>query len=77
MSPGVPDGIKVDIQGHVYTSSATGVQVFTPVGDRIGEIMAPGAANFTFGGPQNDVLFILCDTLIWQAKLQATGVRIS
>lgn len=74
VSPGVPDGIKVDALDRVYTSSATGVQVFTPDGDLIGEIMAPGVANFTFGGPANDVLFILCDTHIWQAKLQVAGV---
>jgi len=75
VSPGVPDGIKLDVHGRVYTSSATGVQVFTPEGDLIGEIMAPGVANFTFGGPDNDVLFILADTQIWQAKLQVAGVR--
>ena len=75
VSPGVPDGIKLDGQGRVYTSSGTGVQVFTPDGDLIGEIIAPGVANFTFGGPDNDVLFILDDTKIWQAKLQVAGVR--
>jgi len=75
VSPGVPDGIKLDANGRVYTSSATGVQVFTPEGDLIGEIIAPGVANFTFGGPNNDVLFILGDTKIWQAKLQVAGVR--
>jgi gluconolactonase len=77
ISPGVPDGIKLDMQGRVYTSSATGVQVFTPEGDLLGEIMAPGVANFTFGGPGNDVLFILGDTVIWQAKLAAAGVLTS
>jgi len=75
VAPGVPDGIKVDRQGRVYTSSATGVQVFTPEGDLLGEIPAPGVANFTFGGPKNDVLFILCDTVIWQVKLQVSGSR--
>lgn len=75
VSPGVPDGIKVDVLDRVYTSSATGVQVFTPDGDLIGQIMAPGVANFTFGGPTNDVLFILGDTRIWQAKLEVAGVR--
>ena len=74
VSPGVPDGIKVDVKGHVYTSSATGVQVFSPGGDLLGEIMAPGGANFIFGGPKKDVLFILGDTRIWQARLQARGV---
>ncbi|MEZ5875427.1 MAG: SMP-30/gluconolactonase/LRE family protein [Hyphomicrobiales bacterium] len=77
VSPGVPDGIKLDTRGHVYTSSGTGVQVFTPESDLIGEIVAPGVANFTFGGPQNDVLFILGDTRIWQAKLQVAGVLTS
>lgn len=73
VSPGVPDGIKLDAQGHVFTSSGTGVQVFTPQGDLMGEIIAPGVANFSFGGPNNDVLFILGDTNIWQAKLQVAG----
>jgi gluconolactonase len=77
ISPGIPDGIKLDVQGRVYTSSATGVQVFTPDGDLLGEIIAPGVANFTFGGPDNDVLFILCDTVIWQAKLAVAGVLTS
>ncbi len=73
VTPGVPDGIKLDTKGRVYTSSASGVQVFTPEGDLIGEIMAPGVANFTFGGPGNDVLFILADTLIWQTRIKAKG----
>jgi gluconolactonase len=77
ISPGVPDGIKLDAQGHVYTSSATGVQVFTPDGDLIGEILAPGGANFTFGAPANDVLFILGDTRIWQVQLHVAGVPTS
>jgi gluconolactonase len=77
VSPGVPDGIKVDMLDRVYTSSATGVQVFTPSGDLIGEIIAAGVANFTFGGHDNDVLFILCDTRIWQAKLQVIGALTS
>ena len=77
VSPGAPDGIKLDVQGRVYTSSLTGVQVFTPEGDLLGEIIAPGVANFTFGGPDNDVLFILGDTVIWQARLAVAGVLTS
>jgi len=73
VSPGVPDGIKCDSHGRVYVSSATGVQVFSDDGELLGEIMAPGVANFTFGGPDNDVLFILADTRIWQAALNVAG----
>jgi gluconolactonase len=74
VTPGIPDGIKVDEEGRVYASSASGVQVFSPDGDRLGEIAAPGATNFVFGGPARDVLFILRDTAVLQAALQARGL---
>lgn len=72
-TPGFPDGIKVDAAGRVYASAFSGVQVFNPPGDLIGEIRLPGAVNFTFGGPENNILFIMADTAIWAAILQATG----
>lgn len=73
IAPGFPDGIKVDACGRVYASSFSGVQVFNPDGERIGEIALPGAVNFTFGGPDRDVLFITADDAIWAARLQATA----
>jgi gluconolactonase len=73
ISPGFPDGIKVDSDGRVYVSSLTGVQVFDTSGDRLGEIELPGAVNFTFGGPDRDVLFITTDTAVWAAQLKAKG----
>ena len=66
-TPGFPDGIKVDLAGHVFASSFSGVQVFSPAGDLIGQIRLPGAVNFTFGGPGGDVLFVTADTAIWAA----------
>ena len=75
-TPGFPDGIKVDLAGHVYASSFSGVQVFSPAGDLIGQIRLPGAVNFTFGGPGGEVLFITTDTAIWAAVLNpAAGIR--
>jgi gluconolactonase len=73
VSPGIPDGLKVDTAGRLYSSSASGVQVFNRDGDLIGEIIAPGVANFTFGGPQNNVLYLMADTRIWAASIQAVG----
>jgi gluconolactonase len=73
ISPGFPDGIKVDSEGRVYVSSFSGVQVFAPTGDLLGEVQLPGAVNFTFGGPDLSVLFITADDAIWAAQLQATG----
>jgi gluconolactonase len=71
--PGFPDGIKVDGDGRVYVSAFSGVQVFSPDGDLLGEIRVPGAVNFTFGGPSGNVLFITADSAIYAACLQATG----
>jgi len=67
VTPGIPDGIKVDSEGRVYVSSSSGVQVFDPRGDLLGEIRLPGAVNFTFGGPEGNVLFITSDTAVWAA----------
>jgi gluconolactonase len=70
---GFPDGIKVDSEGRVYASAFSGVQVFSPDGDLIGEIELPGAVNFTFGGPDRNVLFITADDAVWAAVLAVTG----
>jgi gluconolactonase len=72
-TPGFPDGIKVDDAGRVYASAFSGVQVFSPGGDLIGEIRLPSAVNFAFGGPAGNVLFITTDTAVWAAVLAAKG----
>lgn len=72
-TPGFPDGIKVDAEGRVYASAFSGVQVFEPGGELIGEIRLPGAVNFTFGGPDRNVLFITADDALWAAVLNTTG----
>jgi gluconolactonase len=72
--PGFPDGIKVDAAGRVYVSCDRGVLVLDPDGGLLGEIAVPGGAvNFTFGGPERNVLLITADDAIWAAALQATG----
>ena len=72
-TPGFPDGIKVDRDGRVYASASSGVQVFSPAGDLIGQISLPGTVNFTFGGPRGHVLFITTDTAVWAAVLATAG----
>jgi len=72
-TPGFPDGLKVDEDGRVYASAFSGVQVFDPAGDLIGEIRLPGAVNFAFGGPDRNVLFITTDTAVWAAVLDTKG----
>jgi gluconolactonase len=68
ITPGFPDGLKVDADGRVYASSFAGVQIFDTTGELLDQIDLPGAVNFTFGGAENDTLFITSDTAIWAAK---------
>jgi gluconolactonase len=70
-TPGFPDGLKVDSEGRVYASAASGVLVFDPSGDLIDEIELPGAVNFAFGGPGRDVLYVTTDDAVWAVQLDA------
>ncbi|MGK9471422.1 SMP-30/gluconolactonase/LRE family protein [Pantoea agglomerans] len=41
VTPGIPDGIKTDEKGNVWSSSKEGVQVFSEQGGRLGKILVP------------------------------------
>lgn len=73
VTPGIPDGLKTDSTGRVYSSCTAGVKVYSPQGRLLGEILVPGTANFCFGGAEGNVLFMLNDTGIWAATLAACG----
>ncbi len=73
VTPGFPDGLKVDRDGRVYASSFSGVQVFDPAGRLLGAIHLPGAVNFCFGGSERDLLLITTDSAVWAAALAAKG----
>jgi gluconolactonase len=70
ITPGFPDGIKVDADGRVYVSCFSGVQIFAPDGEQVDEIELPGAVNFAFAG---STLLITTDTALWAAELSAKG----
>jgi gluconolactonase len=72
-TPGHPDGLKVDSEGRIYASATSGMQVFDPSGDLIREIELPGAVNFTFGGPDRDVLYVTTDDAVWAVQTDARG----
>jgi gluconolactonase len=72
-TPGFPDGLKTDAEGRVYASASSGVQIFDPSGDMIGEVPLAGAVNFTFGGPDRDVLYVMSDDAVWSVQLDARG----
>lgn len=65
---GVPDGIKCDENGNVYSGCGDGVNVWSTGGDLIGRILVPGGvANFCFG--REGELFLLNENHLWRAQL--------
>lgn len=76
VTPGIPDGLKTDSEGRVYSSCSSGVKVYNPQTKLIGEILVPGVANFCFGGPEGNQIFILNDVAIYRATLRARGASI-
>ncbi|WP_022907812.1 SMP-30/gluconolactonase/LRE family protein [Curtobacterium sp. B18] len=64
---GVPDGIRVDVDGNVWSSSHRGVVVFDPHGTRIGAVVVPEVtANLCFGGDDGTTLFLAATTSVYR-----------
>ena len=71
---GVPDGMRVDVEGNVWTSTRHGLHVLAPDGRRLGRIPVPeDTANLVFGGPNRDRLFITASSSIYLLDVATRG----
>jgi gluconolactonase len=76
VSPGLPDGFRVDTDGNVWTSAGDGVHCYAPDGALLGKIHIPETtANITFGGPRRNRLFITATTSLYAVFVAATGAQ--
>lgn len=67
VEPGLPDGIRVDIAGNVWSSSADAVQVFAPTGRLLERIPVPEVvANLCFGGDDGTTLYVTASTGLYR-----------
>ena len=66
---GVPDGIKCDMAGNVYSGCGDGVHVWSPGAELIGKIYLPDGhcANFCFG--KRGEMFLLSEHKVWHVQL--------
>lgn len=70
---GIPDGIKCDLNGNVYSGCGDGIIIWSPGGVLLGRILIDGGvANFCFG--RNGEVFALNEHLLWRVQLGA-GVK--
>ena len=72
-APGMPDGLKVDRQGHVYATMPGGVWVLAPDGRHLGTIRAPEVAANCGWGDDGKTLYITAETGVYRIRLNASG----
>lgn len=70
------DGMTLDNQGNVYLTG-DGVTVFDKNGKQIKHIAVPEkwTANVTFGGPNQNILFITAMDSIYTLEMAVNGIR--
>ncbi|MEE8422398.1 MAG: SMP-30/gluconolactonase/LRE family protein, partial [Dehalococcoidia bacterium] len=72
---GVPDGMKVDEDGRLWSTGAGGVWVIEPDGHRLGVFeLDEHAANLTFGGADFSTLFLAAATSVYSVETAVRGV---
>ncbi|KAK8080894.1 calcium-dependent phosphotriesterase [Apiospora hydei] len=70
---GIPDGIRVDNQGNVWSGIGSGLAVWNRAGTLLGQVMIEGgAANFGFA--PNGTVFVLNETKLWRVRLSGPAV---
>lgn len=81
---GIPDGIRADTDGNIWVGSGwvgagyDGVQVFSPEGDRIGQILLPEiCSNLCFGGRKRNRLFMTAGQSLYAVYVEAQGAHIA
>ncbi len=74
----VPDGIKVDVEGRIWSSAGDGVRIYAPDGTELGRIPVPvRAANLCWGGPDGHTLYICASDRIYSIRTTTTGATVA
>jgi gluconolactonase len=71
---GVPDGLKVDVEGRVYCTGPGGCWVFAADGSHMGTIVLPEIpANCAWGGPENRTMYFTARTSVYSLVMSTPG----
>ncbi len=76
--PGVPDGMKVDLEGNVYCGGAGGIWIMDPQGKKLGRIVhgAPATTNIAFGGDDWKTLYFTSRNHLGSVTVKIPGVPV-
>ena len=71
--PGVPDGMKVDLQGNVFCTGPGGVWVCRADGTLLGRIILPELPANLAWGEDGSVLFVTARTSVYRIQTRTRG----
>ena len=76
--PGVPDGIKVDADGNVYSGGSGGLYIIDSKGKKLGRIVHGQAAttNVAFGGDDWKTLYFTTASTLFSVNVKIAGVPV-
>lgn len=70
------DGMKLDVQGNLYTTHGNQVHVYNADGKPVGRIEVPeNPANLCFGGDDFKTLFITARTSLYSVRVKNPGAK--
>lgn len=73
---GSPDGMKIDMNGNVYSAGPGGIWIFSPDGKHLGTIDLPDATgNLAWGDADYKTLYITSSGNVYRLKTNATGEK--
>ena len=71
---GVPDGMKLDVNGNMFVTGPKGIWIWTPEGKHVGTIVIPEQpANLTWGDPDYGTLYITATTSVYKLRTKTQG----
>jgi gluconolactonase len=73
--PGVPDGMKCDVEGNVYCTGPGGIWVLSPEGEHLGTILHR-AVNLNWGDDDWQTLYFTGPTTLHRIRLNIPGIPV-
>ena len=76
--PGVPDGIKVDTAGNIYSGGAGGLYILDSRGKKLGRIVhgQPATTNIAFGGDDWKTLYFTSRSTLFSVNVKIAGMPV-
>ncbi len=78
LAKGMPDGMKIDIEGNIYVTGPDGIWIIDRDANYVGLIEVPeGVGNMNWGGDDWQTLFICASTSLYSIHVSLPGAHAS